>query len=520
MTLPSSSCWSPTTTSLPSTPRPSSPAPTDRAAWRACFTPTGADDLSGCTAEKIEQTGRAITAVIGRDSYDVGHILDTGTKGGIASLAGVGKDDIKGEGCSGGGSGKADLLAVAFLSHEVGHQFGATHTFSSASCGGFETISAVEPGSGATIMGYADVCDARDNIQSPSDPYFSQFSIRQIQTYVNSTVDVGDNGGLPVENGGTVVATTNRSPIVTVPAAVAIPVRTPFTLSGTVTDADGQTPVNVWEQNDTGTIRPFMDNNKVDGPLFRIFSKATVSPDYDAVFHASGLGEATAAGSTRTFPDAAQIAAGKTNAASGTCLVPAPGATPTQDEIECFAEFLPTTARTMKFVLTARDRNVGGGGVTSAQTVVTVAGTIPFAVTNPTGSVPGNSADTVTWNVAGTTAAPFNVANVKILYSTDGGLTFPTVLAASVANDGSEAVVIPAGLTSTARVKVEAIGQPFFDISHANLVVTAAVDSAPVFTASTPPATGTIGTAYSYKFAAAGSPVPTFAVASARCRPG
>ena len=480
----------------------------------ACFTPTASDDLSGCTAEKIEQTGRAITAVIGRDSYDVGHILDNGTKGGIATLAGVGKDAIKGEGCSGVDSGRGDNLAVAFLADEIGHQLGATHTFSSASCGGFENMSALEPGSGATIMGYAGVCDARDNIQRPSDPYFSHFSIRQIQTYVNSTVDVNENGGLPVENGGMVVATTNRSPIVTVPVASAIPVRTPFTLSGTVTDADGQTPVNVWEQNDTGTIRPFMDNNKVDGPLFRIFSKATVSPDYDTAYNVSGLGEATAAGSTRTFPDAAQIAAGNTNAAGGTCPVPAVGATPTQDEIECFAEYLPTTARTMKFVLTARDRNVGGGGVTSAETVVTVAGTTPFTVTNPAGSVAGNSAYTVTWNVANTTAAPFNVANVKISYSTDGGLTFPTVLAASVANDGSEAVVIPAGLTSTARVKVEAIGQPFFDISHADLAVTAAVDSAPVFTAATPPATGTIGTAYSYTFAAAGSPVPTFAVAS------
>ncbi len=326
-------------------------------------------------------------------------------------------------------------------------------------------------------MSYAGTCAAADNIQTPSDPYFSQTSVRQIQTYINSTIDPGDNGGQPAENGGSsTVLTANHSPVVTVPAALVIPVRTPFTLTGTVTDADaGQIPVNTWEQNDPGTIRPLQDNNKTDGPLFRMFAEAADSPTYDEVLNAPGLSEATAAGSTRTFPDLPQIVAGNTNASTGSC----PASASIDVRIECFAEFLPTSARTLHFVLSARDRDVSGGGLTQAATTVTVAGTTPFLVTNTAGSTAGNGAHTVTWDVAGTTGAPFNVADVKISYSTDGGLSFPTVLIASTANDGSQVVTIPAGITTTARFKVEAIGQPFFDISHANHTVTAGVPGGP-----------------------------------------
>ncbi len=102
-----------------------------------CFTPTVGDDLSACTEEKRDQAALAITAIIGVDNYDLGQILDPGANGGIAKIDAVGKDADKGAGCSGARTGVGDFLAVEFLAHEIGHQFGAYHTFSSASCGGF-----------------------------------------------------------------------------------------------------------------------------------------------------------------------------------------------------------------------------------------------------------------------------------------------------------------------------------------------------------------------------------------------
>ena len=138
-------------------------------------------------------------------------------------------------------------------------------------------------------------------------------------------------------------------------------------------------------------------------------------------------------------------------------------------------ELLPAIGRTMTFKVIARDNRANGGGIHTALSVITVDGpTGPFAITSPntTFDIQRLTNFTVTWNVAGTNGVAINAQNVKISLSTDGGNTFPTVLAASTANDGSEVVLIPDMLTTTGRMKIEAVGNIFFDISNANFNIT------------------------------------------------
>ena len=199
--------------------------------------------------------------------------------------------------------------------------------------------------------------------------------------------------------------------------------------------------------------------NKASGPLFRSFDP-TSSP-------------------SRTFPRMSSILANTTNANTGTCpALPA--------AINCWSEFLPTVGRQVKFRASVRDNHAGTGGVNSADTTVTVAATQPFLVTAPNTAVslPAGT-QTVTWNVSGTNAAPINTASVNILLSTDGGATFPLSLASSTPNDGTQAVTLPAIATTQARVKIEAVGNIFFDVSDANFTIT--TGNAPPSRTPTPP---------------------------------
>ncbi|KQQ33325.1 hypothetical protein ASF61_09540 [Duganella sp. Leaf126] len=287
--------------------------------------------------------------------------------------------------------------------------------------------------------------------------------------------------------GGAVASTGNSAPVVTVVPSYTIPLRTPFALTGTAEDADGDIITYLWEQNDRGgsTGTGLISNAKTNGPLFRQFGvRAVVSASETGQYNSAGENQVTTS-PLRVFPDLAQIVANNTNAATGAC--PTVSGTPSAAVIECYAEFLPTASyvglagvnaspASLNFKLTARD---GRGGVGSASTqLVLAANAGPFLVTAPAAgaSAVGGTTLNVTWNVANTSAAPVGTANVRIALSTDGGLTFPTVLAASTPNNGNRAVVLPAVATNRARIKVEAIGNVFFDISHADFAITLAGD--------------------------------------------
>ena len=293
-----------------------------------------------------------------------------------------------------------------------------------------------------------------------------------------------DKGG-PVDNAGTPVPTGDSIPDVTAPTSYTIPLRTPFSLTGSATDADGDPLVYSWEQEDRGGAAgtALLSNTKTNGPLFAMFPKSGQISDDDTLMYDSPGENHLTNDPTRVFPDLQQILDNNTNADTGACPT-GPIAPPVPQNItECFAEFLPTSdyvgftgvnasPLSLHFRFSARD---GHGGDNYAETTVLLANTAgPFLVTSPNTAVslPGASTQTVTWNVANTDVAPVSTGNVKISLSVDSGHTYPYVLAGSTPNTGSASVVLPMVGTTHARIKIEAVDNVFFDVSNADFAIT------------------------------------------------
>ncbi|MCK5814488.1 MAG: T9SS type A sorting domain-containing protein [Flavobacteriaceae bacterium] len=367
-----------------------------------------------------------LTSVVGNPGYDVGHLFGHAGGGGDAGCIGcVCQDNLKGSGYTSPVDAipEGDRFDLDYVSHELGHQFGANHTWTTTENGpGNEGTGAnLEPGSGSTIMGYAGITTS--NVQSHGDDYFHFKNIEQVTNFVKTTTCDTETiltQNLPVSNAG---------------ADYTIPHSTAFILTGNG-NSDGNTTY-CWEQNDIGgnggveTSNPSGTNRT--GPMFRSYTPS-ISP-------------------VRYMPKIESVLKGN---------------------LFSTWESVASISRDLNFKLTVRDNVVGGGQNAIDEMAVTVDGNSgPFVVTSQnTKNIIWTSGtlETITWDVAGTNSAPINTSNVKISLSIDDGETY-TELIASTPNDGSQEIRVPNTAAPFCRLMIQAVDNIYFAVNTTTFAI-------------------------------------------------
>ncbi|MFN0203453.1 MAG: reprolysin-like metallopeptidase [Bacteroidia bacterium] len=384
------------------------------------------------SSSTLTQNQNSLDNTIGNGKYEIGEVYNKGWNGGLAILSGLCSSTNKGKAACGMdfGQGPFGSSFEVITMHETAHLFNVTHTHNSTSgqcgSGNFSAGTSYEAGGGITIMAYNTVCTG--NSYGSAQHFFHIGSIAQMSQKILST---------SCQNILTNI--TNNAPVADVATnAYLIPKSTPFYLTMTASDADGDALKYNWEQidaNSGSTLSPQTTN--ATGPMFRSFAPVNTP--------------------TRSLPNLVSYAGGS--------------ATP--------YEVLPSVARQMKFRGTARDDKAGGGCSDEVNITVSTSATAgPFTVTSQNAlgiTYTANGANTtdVTWNVAGTNVSPISCPNVKILLSLNGGLSYPVVVTASTPNDGSETIIIPNQATTKGRFRVECENNIFFNINTKNFTIVA-----------------------------------------------
>ena len=389
------------------------------------YTNPNTDPYSGSFNSEVQNT---LTNVIGELNYDVGHLfhqdVNNGNAGDIGSVC---RDNIKGSAFSAGESPQGDVFDLDFVAHELGHQFGANHTWSFDSEG---TQVQVEPASGSTLMAYAGIV-AGQNVAQNSDDYFHFKSIEQIMTYVQTT------------SCATTTSLTNSAPVITSIGDFNIPIGTAFVLTGDATDADGGDVLTYcWEQTDNGIV-----------------TTASFGPDQPAGANFRSLRPTQ--DPSRYFPRLSQISLGEL--------------TQTNPQINEAWESVSNIQRDFNFALTVRDNAAGGGQVAADEITVHVLNSAgPFQVTSQSAAetYEAGSTQMITWDVANTQLEPIGAETVDIYLSLDGGLSYPITLIENVPNDGSQEVLLPGVTTSFGRFMVKASDNIFLAVNSTSFAIT------------------------------------------------
>lgn len=393
--------------------------------------PDTSGDVEGEACDLREANRANMQAVLNDADYDLGFLFaarsGNGANGCAWYVVCLTTDNTlhKARGAGKMGNNGANS-ASGLLAHEVGHMLGARHTFTGkdGSCTKNEFLagdseSGYEPGSGTTRMSYRGNCDS-DNVDTTSPgavPAGSYFHSRSFDEIVENVFN-GDGATC-----GALVATANQPPAVDAGPDYTIPRQTPFTL-GSGVNTDPLLTYN-WEQYDRALVQRPIDTDPGDGPIVR-----SVPPGADP---------------SRTIPNLQDLL----------------------DNVQRKGEILPQVDRDLNFRLIARDNLMGGGGVAYDSMVVHVQGA-PFFITSPnSGFLQGGCAVPLTWEVGGGSVAP----QVAVLFSSDGGQNFNETLAAATANDGEYAMTMPCTLGASGRLKLQSVGNIFFDVNDQNLTV-------------------------------------------------
>lgn len=389
------------------------------------------------TNEWNTKTAQTIDAQIGVNNYDIGHNFNT-TGGGNAGCLSCVCQSVsqsgthKGRGYTGSSNPTGDPFDIDYVAHEMGHQFGGYHVMNTCSRSGNGTTE-VEPASGSSIMGYAGICPT--NVQSNSHDDFNYVNIRDIANNIktgNSTCAVITN-------------LSNNPPTANAGPDYVIPKSTPFILEGTGSDPNGNASLTYnWSQNDPaqspGSGSP--QSTYAVGPMYRAISPTT-SPN-------------------RYMPALATVIA---------------------NNVSSTWEMTPSVGRDLNFSFIVRDNAVGGGQTASDLMKVTVNGTAgPFSVTSQASATTwtAGTTQTITWNVAGTTASPVSTPSVNIFLSLDGGYTYPVTIASNRPNNGSASITVPTNTTNTGRIMVRGAGNIFYDLNNGVITIKPGAAALPV----------------------------------------
>ena len=369
-----------------------------------------------------------LSTVIGAENYDVGHLFQKDENGGNAGyIASVCIDSRKGSAYSSALIPQGDIFDLDFVAHEMGHQFGANHTWSFESEG---TLVQAEPGSGTTIMGYAGI-SGNNNVALNGDDYFHYYSIFQILEYIKTTSCSQE------------ISLLNNPPEIVPTGNFTIPKSTAFRLKGNATDLDEDDILTYnWEQINDGIVthNTFGPTN-LSGANFRSL-KPTVTP-------------------TRYFPRLSSIVSGNL--------------TQTNPNVNTTWETVSAVERELDFALTVRDNSLGGGQVNSDLVKVMVIDNAgPFVITSQSANeiYTAGTRQEVVWDVAKTNQGPVNAQKVDIFFSANGGASFPIKLADSVPNDGQQDILIPGFATPTGRIMVSAHDNIFLAVNASDFTIT------------------------------------------------